>query len=385
MTVTMIQGARSTGNILADQRKIDMSSRILELEPNAAPLTVLTKMLNKQKTGNPEFSGLEDEPEPRFDAVNNGAGYTNSATSVVVDNGPYFRQDFLVKVTRTGEVMRVSSVSTNTLTLVRGIGGGAAALVDNDELLIVGVATPEGDTSRTPVSTKAVKVTNYCEIFRDPFQMTGTAYHSEVTTNPHDWEFQANKKGREHAKSIEYALWLGKPSEDVTDTEHPRRTTGGVFHFATSNITDAGGAFTEAELWAALRPVFRYSSDRRVAFCSMLAVDVMQGFPRGKLHVTQSEQTYGLNVMKFVSPHGELRLITHKLFEGTVYSGYIAILDMDQIQYRYLANEHGSRDTHINRDIQENDRDGKKDEYLTEAGLQFGMARAHGLVTGITS
>ena len=34
---------------------------------------------------------------------------------------------------------------------------------------------------------------------------------------------------------------------------------------------------------------------------------------------------------------------------------------------------------------QPNDQDGRKDEYLTEAGLQFGQQRTHGVLTGITS
>jgi hypothetical protein len=77
-------------------------------------------MLGKRAAVNPEYSWQQDDLEPRFDAINNGAGYSNSATSLVVDNGAYFAQHYLVKVTRTGEVIRVTAVSSNTLTVVRG-------------------------------------------------------------------------------------------------------------------------------------------------------------------------------------------------------------------------------------------------------------------------
>jgi hypothetical protein len=65
---------------------------VLELEPEAAPLTVFTKKLSKKRTVNPAFNWLEDELAPRFDQVNNGAGYASGATSIVVDNGAYFAE-----------------------------------------------------------------------------------------------------------------------------------------------------------------------------------------------------------------------------------------------------------------------------------------------------
>jgi hypothetical protein len=126
-----------------------MAQEILLLEPDAAPLTVITKNINKKATVNPKFQWLEDELDPRFDRINNGAGYASGATSIVVDNGAYFEVQQIVYVTRTKESMRVTAVAgTNTLTVVRGVGSTAQALVDNDELLIANTAQPEGDVSR---------------------------------------------------------------------------------------------------------------------------------------------------------------------------------------------------------------------------------------------
>jgi hypothetical protein len=377
-----ITGQRTTGNIQAGQRKVDMAQKILLLDPDSAPLCVLSRRLGKASAINPEYSWQEDDLEPRFDAVNNGAGYASGATSIVVDNGAYFAANFHVLVTRTGEVMRVDGVSTNTLTVVRGIGSTAAALVDNDELWVIGTAQPEGDTAPAARSGNATKVTNYLQIFRKSVSASETLRHSDQFTEPNDWEYQQNKAGIEHNKDIELSLWFGKPSEAGTP---PRRTTGGVFHYATSNILGAGGALTEAELFHGLRPAFRYGSKTKVGFGSMLVVDVLNGFPRGKLEVQQSEQTFGVSVFTYVSPHGRLRLVSHPLFEGSVYSGVLAILDMEQIRYRYLANRHGSRDTMLLRDRQANDSDSQMDEYLTECGLQFGLAKTHAIINGITS
>lgn len=381
-----ITGARTTGNIAASIRKVDMRETVLELEPNVAPLTVLSSKLGSDNTYNPEFSWTEDDLEPRFDLVNNGAGYNSSATSIVVDNGAYFAQHDSVKVTRTGEIFRVTAVSTNTLTVVRGIGGGAAAIVDNDELLIVGSSQPEGDTSRPARSSNPTKVTNYTEITRTPFHATETLIHSDTITRPKDFDRQAFHAGVEHKKSLEYKWFHGKPSEDLTGST-PRRTTGGVFHYIQTNRTDVGGTMTEAEFFSTFSAGFRYSNGNRikVAFASRLAVDVLNGYPKAKLEVVdQSADTYGLSIMRYRSPHGTLNVITHNLLEGTVYGGYIVVLDMDLVKKRPLGNSEGSRDTHIARDRQANDEDARKHEYITEAGLEFGIEKRHFIVSNIT-
>ena len=64
-----VLGARLTDNVNQSTRKIDMVPTIKELEPDATPLTVLSTRMPSAPTGNPEFSWVEDDLEPRFDAV----------------------------------------------------------------------------------------------------------------------------------------------------------------------------------------------------------------------------------------------------------------------------------------------------------------------------
>jgi hypothetical protein len=381
---TLVTGQRGTLDGNSDNRRIDMADKILLLEPDAAPLTVVTKNITKKGTGNPKFQWQEDELDPRFDAVNNGAGYADSATAIVVDNGAYFEAQNIVYVPRTGESLRVTDVTGNTLTVVRSVGSvAAAALVDNDELLITSTAQPEGDASRPARSRNQTTVYNYTQIFRTPWDATETARHSEYEADD-DWDYQALKHGIEHKKSIEYALMVGAREED-TSSGQARRTTGGFRHYVSTNATDAGGALTEAEFFTALRPCFRYGAKEKWGFASQLSVDVLNTFPRGKLEIQQGEKTFGLRVFQYISPHGTLNLVTHYLLEGTTLGGQIWVMDSDVVKYRYLVNKRGSRDTMLNKEIQANDVDGRKDEYLTEAGLEFGSEKRHGYIYGITS
>jgi hypothetical protein len=381
-----VTGARGTANITQGLRANDFKDTVLELEPNSYSLTVLLGKLRTEPTVNPKFSWFEDKLASRFDAINNGAGYTNSATSLVVDDGTKFAQHDLVKNTRTGEIIRVSSVSTNTLTVVRGIGGGAAAMNDNDELLRIGGAQPEGDTSKPARSGNPTQVDNYTQIHTTPIEATNTLRYSKTVTRPNDFARQANHAAIEHAKSWEYIAWHGKPSEDTSGSQ-PRRTTGGVFNYVTTNVTDAGGAMTEAEFFGAFSGAFRYGNQStKTMFASRIVVEAINTFARGKLELIQGDNssTYGLNVMKYVSPFGAVNVLVHNLFEGSKYGGYAAILDLSLIAERPLANEEGSRDTHVEENIQAPDADTRKDQIKTEKGFEVAQDPAHALIVGVT-
>jgi hypothetical protein len=209
-----VTGARGTTLIHADQRIHNMDKVIKLLQPDETAFVTFLQQLRKEKTGDPKFESLQDELEARFDAINNGAGYASGITSIVVDNGAYFAEHDLVLVTRTGEMMRVTAVSSNTLTVVRGVGSTAAAIVDNDELLLAGSAQPEGDTSKPARSSNPTKITGYTQIFRRPWSLTNTAVASENETNPHDWDLQVKKNGIEHKRDINRALLFNRGERD---------------------------------------------------------------------------------------------------------------------------------------------------------------------------
>lgn len=378
-----IAGQRNTNNITQDQRRIDIGNRIALLEPESTPLTALLNRIGSEKAISPKFQALEDELPARFDAINDATPPAAAATTWTVDNGGYFNVEDLVLVTRTTEMARVTAVSGNDLTVTRGVGSTAADLLDDDELYILSSAAMEGDVSKQARSETPTVVTNYTQIFRDPFDESATLRSSDTVHTPHDWTYVQNKKGIEHATRIERAFLFGKPSESGSPAV---RTTGGCFHFiGSTNQTDAGGTFAETELWSAARTAFRYGRQRKVAFAGGLPIQVMNQFAQSKVQVRTGESTYGLNITDYVTPFGQLSLVWHPLLDGEVYGGTILILDLEVVMKKYLAGGvGGSRDTHLNENIQENDRDGRKDEYLSEVGLKFGQAKRHATITNIT-
>lgn len=111
----------------------------------------------------------------RYDAVNYSTNYTSGATSIVVDDGDKFRAGDIVMDVSTGEHLRVTSVSSDTLTVGRGYGStSATTITDNDVLVIIGNAYAENADVGTSRSSQVTKRYNYTQIFREPFAVTGS-------------------------------------------------------------------------------------------------------------------------------------------------------------------------------------------------------------------
>jgi hypothetical protein len=379
-----ITGAMTTTNLLSDQLAIDLGDRISMLEPSAQPLAVFSRKADKRRTVATKFSWLEEASKPRFASQSGGA--TSGATTVAVTagQGTYFQQWDNVLNSRTGEQFRVDSVATDTLTVTRAIGSTGAAMLNGDELIIIGTAQPENDTSKPARSDIPSKITNNTQIFRTPFEISGSLQASSFQVSPAEWPRQARNKGIEHAKDIEYSFLWGRKSA-TTPGATELRTMGGLFSFITTNQTDAGGDLSEAEWNAAMAQGLRYSDGPILAMASATGLSALNKYPASKLQTRQNEDTYGIAVSHFITPFGSVNVVYHKLLEGTKYGGVIVGVDMDEIAYRYLANDEKHRDTKVLTNRQPNDQDGRKDEYLSEVSLEVRNQKKHWVITGITS
>jgi hypothetical protein len=141
-------------------------------------------------------------------------------------------------------------------------------------------------------------------------------------------------------------------------------------------VTDAAGALSETEFQTFQRSLARYGNKSRTLFASALVLGVLNNFAQGKLQVRQGEDTYGLAVTHVRVAVRPLDAVYHPLFEGATYGGYGVALDMSEVKYVYLGGGPGGPRHAQAENIQENDRDGRKDEFLTECGERSGRRRS---------
>lgn len=369
-----IQTIRNTANINSSRRVVDIGNKIDMLEPDAAPLTQLTRKVGKRVAINPKFEWLEEAPLTKTDTA--AATYTAGITAVVVSSGARFRKYDVVKDISTGEQMLVTAIDANTLTVSRGWGTTSADTIAADAtLLIVGNAQSEFSSDVEILTPTDETKTNYTEIFRTPFGVSGTMDNSEVYGGK-DLKHQRKTQLIEHQKAIERSLWFGEAKEDTTGT-HPRRATGGVLSFISTLATDVTTTVTEAEFETFLKSGFRYGSKTKWLFADAIMTSAISSWAKDNLQVTPSDKTFGINVMRWLTPFGLVNIVYCPIF-SEAYTGNAFLVDPTSPSYRYLAN----RDTRLITNIQDNDEDGEKDEYKTEAGFEFKNEKKNGRLYG---
>lgn len=392
---TVIRARESTENIPATRRIRDVSKKIHQLDPNAAPFTLLLQRGKKQQCNEPKFEWIRKELAAKWSQVNDATGMVAGDTAMVVDHARYFSVGDIVNVVRTGEKVRVSAVNvdTQTLTVVRGVGSTAAAAInDGDDLQIIGNAYAEGSPVGLEKSHIEEYLFNYVQIFRHPFGVTGTQ-DATVGYMGKDKPRLRAEKAIEHKIELERSALFGERNIDTTSTNNPRRYTGGALYFLADNIKDAGGALTAPEIWEWLQDVYQHTGggggNSRILFASPLILTVIDqlAFAAGnaQLNMVPSDKTFGLAVNQWVTSHGTFSIIKHRLLEdglgGTGYGGYGLLLDPSEWAYKTLP----GRDTHLETDIGERGTDAWTDEYFTECGWEVGLSKTQGVLKGVTS
>lgn len=347
---------------------------------------VTGKPIGVEIVNNPKFEQQIDEIETDEITVNYSAGYSSSATSVVVNDGTLVPKFALLYVQRTGEILRVSSVSASTLTVTRGEGGTtAAALVHGDSIIIMGSAYAENSVSGDARFKQTAFTYNYTQIIRESYGESRTAAGTNFYNNAQSYDKNKKTALVSMLRRLNGNLWLG--GRDI-DTTNKFRTFGGVLEFVDSgNVMDVNQNLTRADFeYHLANHAFAYNSNRKTMFCGKRLLSKINGWYGEKLVRTGEGKMvqYGFSVRTYNSPYGDLDLVWEPYFDkftqGTYpLNSFGVTLDLELIKFKYLSN--GiliAKD-----DIQENDRDGRKGEWLMEAGVAVNVQSAHSILRNV--
>jgi hypothetical protein len=269
---------------------------------------------------------------------------------------------------------------------VRGYGSVASTAVDfdgasvNQNILVVGSSYEEGSDAPDGRAWDPTKYNNYTQIFRNTFEHTRTAAKTRLRTG--DDVKEAKRETLEmHSRDIEMAFFFGNKRE-TTRNGKPLRTTGGIKSFIpTGNrIAPSSGNLTMLLLESYMERFFEYGSSEKLAFVGNRAMTAIQQCVRknSAYQIFANEKVFGLKVTRIVSPHGELVLKRHPLFNqvpgsaaggAQTYYGLnstMVVLDQKELVYRYMKGD----DTRYESKLQDNGIDGDKSGFISEVGLE---------------
>lgn len=397
--MTAIEGLRGTGSFSSDARPTNYRELYTMLEPNGnAPLNALLSMGRSESTDDPKFNNFRDELPDRVVSADgavavavNGNATGQSVTMVDADAAAFVVPNTVLVNQTTGEVMLVTAKSGLVLTVTRNVGltgtpVAANVIADGDLFFIAGSAHEEGAGAGTPVTFDATVHSNYTQIFRTAFAITRTAGATYLRTGDKEDE-QRVKALKMHMSDIERAMFFGQKHEDTTGT-HPMRFTGGLINEMSVKRTvgsDIGtdsagtGVLTEEQFDELLiSTVFAYGSKQKIAFVGEKVANHLQQFGKDRWKPTALDGTYGVNLTRYQTYAGDLMVHLHPQFRQLAHmKDAMVIIDFPYLVYRYLE---GS-DTSIRENIQANDADSRKHEYLTECGLEMLQDKVHAYIT----
>jgi hypothetical protein len=282
---------------------------------------------------------------------------------------------------------------------------------------VAGNASAEGAGATTGKFYPPIDVENQTQIFRNAFEFTATVLKIPTEFDQTGiYAESAEDTLREHMTEMEMAFLFGiKGIKNVTidNVSRPRRQTGGILWFMrewekadspyrggtgapaiTANsddekrIINLTTSITEAAFDSYLERCFRSTNSKsfeKIAMCGNGALAAINNYLKKATTVNKDyaiQKVYGMNVLTWETPWGTIHLKSHPLFNrDAALRNDMFIIDVNQLKYRYLTD----RDTTLLPNRQANDFDGRKDEWLTEAGLEVNMPEYHMYLRNLTS
>ncbi len=424
------------------RRLYDFSDRVADLSPDESPFFVYLSKVGKVPTSDSQFRFLEDRTkvaitDRSFFMQTDAAATVVGAVEewqVATASGGSTGVSFLLKgmvimvdVTAGGGEKnhancRIENVSSNGRSItIKWLTEPTATDINgsstNVQCQVIGTSFAEGSGAPDVWSQELDDDYGYTQIFKTACEMSNTARATQYRGYADEWARIWNLKLREHKVDIERSMLFGQRAsqggiyysegivghimatvsganvkdtgDDTSGGDHLEYNEGLAYH-----KTYATGEFTyDAMLkdFEALYDPARGGSNDKLALAGLPVISYFNKMGAGgfidqattgtqaQYMIERAQGSFGHDVMKINTVHGNLALVKEPLFRG-ISSKFLALVDLDHVSYRPLVGNGINRDTHITSNVQSGDEDLRKDMILTEAGLEVSLPESHALL-----
>jgi hypothetical protein len=329
---------------------------------------------------------------PNTDTVNQTTFTPNAqdATAVTVNNGARFQVGDLVRPGNAPEVLQVTAVASNVLTVVRRYGGTTASNLSNTlRLTILGNAALEGADALAARYTNRVRKANYTQIFAATVEVTGTMQAVRQHGIADELDYQKQERIRELLRDLENCVLNGTaPSSAPQGSGSVRRSMNGIVKQVSTNqfvpgqggFPSGGGAgqdLTETLINHAMRTAWDQSSGR-------IDTIVVNGFQKRRINqfIGTTARTYSATDQRFTdgvgvyeSDFGVCRVILTRWCPADT----VLLLDSSRVDVLPLA----GRSFHFKPLATTGD--ATAGQVLGEYTLEFRNENAHALIRGLST
>tara|TARA_R100000322_G_scaffold111218_1_gene71106 strand:- start:541 stop:1869 length:1329 start_codon:yes stop_codon:yes gene_type:complete len=414
------------------RRLFNFSDRVADLAPDESPFFVYLSKVAKVPTDDPQFRFLEDRTKVSMtdrsfvlDGSHSIPASGSSITYTVEESaGSETSVDWLIKgmVFAVGYtesdspetiIVRIESAPVDNGSDTSFVGktissiDGAETGADTTKCQVIGTSFVEGSGAPDVFSEELDNDFGFTQIFKTACEMSNTARATRYRGYADEFQRIWNLKLREHKIDIERAMLFGQRAS-VGGIQYSEGIAGHIIKNGTSVTDDS------ALSYSAGAPYFRSSTAGQLTYDRLLSdfevvYDPARGGSDGKLalaslpvitffnklgsssfvdqsiggelryNMEKSVGSYGHTILQVETIHGTMNLVKEPLFRGFA-SGFLCMVDMDNVAYRPLVGNGVNRDTQIMTNVQSADEDLRKDMILTEAGLEVSLPESHYLI-----
>jgi len=329
---------------------------------------------------------LEDELLPNKDAINDSS-WTDPAsdTEFDVDHGSRFRIGDQIQVEGSEELMLVTGIDSDTLTVVRGYAGTTSEnLADNQVINILGNAALEGADKPSVRFSNRIRCGNYTQIFTTAVEVSGTDMAASQLGLADEMDYQKQERLRELLRDLENTVINGgQPNSNPQGSASVRRTMKGIIAHLSTNVFHTGDSgfpsgtdLDEAMINYVLRAIWENSNGN-------VDLIVVGGFQKRRVNAfcadsrsyAANDTTFTNMVSIYESDFGVCRIITTRWIPQDA----ALLLDSSRINVLPLA----GRNFHFKPLASSGDYE--CGELISEYTLELKNEAAHGLIRNLST
>lgn len=360
---------------------IDISDTLYSISPSDTPLL---NLIGKDSLTTPAVATKHEWLEfslRSLDGAIAASGTTLAnvtdpvAFNVVAGQGVQIRANDILKIE--SELLRVTSVSTDAITVARGFGGSTAAShADSTAWAIVGSVDVQDAAVPTPRTQITANKFNYTQIFNDSVAVTSTAQAVKKYTRQDLLAALSGDAIKMMWVTMERTLIHSKkvaPSSGVSSA-----MDGLLAVISTNAYAKAGAALTEAHLKTALRDVWTAGGnpDSLVVVLNAFQKEQVNTFLDSQRMTTRTDTTGGSVIENYRSEYGTVRF----LLDRNMPTDTVLILDTSRIGFGPLK-DHALRAVPIPRTTAAKDTIQLWGQYTAEIRNE----NAHAKITGLST
>lgn len=287
------------------------------------------KMINWPST---KAEWIEDTLSPFTSTIAEDLDDSETGVDVATGTGSYFRYGDVIMVD--SEKMLVTSVSTDTLTVVRSWGDPAAAAHSNGATLtLVTRAMNEGATYTTGHTTVTTQPYNYTQIISEAASVSKTELAMTRYGIADALDYQVAKlfadggRAGKLAKFLQRTFYWGERVQR-TSSANVNGSMGGFSTFVTTHVTNlSSAALQRSDIHKKIRDIRDAGGQCDTVITGSWGVEKITSMYDGYITMTQSATRGGSKITSVQTPHGEVELI----YDWMCPAGYMYFVDTAKV------------------------------------------------------